>query len=73
MAEATSVERQSSAPVIKRRGATHIPMTATFLPGPIFARTIGLYVVMPAQSIVATTLDGMFSGIGKVKYSCTLT
>lgn len=41
----------------------HIPTTATFFPGPIFARTRGLHEVIPAHSIGAANSLEMLSGI----------
>ncbi|KAH3659045.1 hypothetical protein OGATHE_006771 [Ogataea polymorpha] len=46
-----------------------IPMTATFLPGPQPLSTSGEYVVVPAQSIGATSSVFKASGIGNTKYS----
>ena len=51
-------------------GWTYIPRMATFLPGPVCARTRGLYVVKPAHIIGAAISLGMLSGILNVKYSC---
>ena len=54
-------------------GVTYTPRTATFFPGPTFARTRGLQVVIPAHIMGPASFDSMLSGMGKVKYSCALT
>ena len=53
-------------------GVTYTPRTATFFPGPTFARTRGLQVVIPAHIIGPASFDSILSGILKVKYSCAL-
>ena len=57
----------------RRKGVAYTPRTATFFPGPTFARTRGLQVVIPAHIIGPASFDSMLSGILKVKYSCALT
>lgn len=48
---------------------TDTPRIATFFPGPILARTIGLQTVRPAHISGAASLVSMLSGILKVKCS----
>ena len=55
------------------QGVTYTPRTATFFPGPTFARTRGLQVVIPAHIIGPASFESILSGIWKVKYSCALT